>query len=213
MSAVLAGITPGFHDAVHGAQRSFRGLLDAMSRPGRVVSLPAAATEGIVPPGDAIGLGATALLLTLLDADTTLQLAGGLAGDAAAAYLRFHTGVRLTAEGGADFTLARAADVDERLCSGLALGSDEAPQRGATLIVEVDALADAPHDGAEGVRLCLRGPGIESLQRCGVSGLGRPFWEWRLGLQSLMPRGIDLVMTCGTRLAALPRSTRITLDR
>ena len=43
MSAALAEMTPGFRDATHGAQQSFRALLDAMSRPGSVFELPSTA--------------------------------------------------------------------------------------------------------------------------------------------------------------------------
>ncbi|HUG21290.1 phosphonate C-P lyase system protein PhnH [Piscinibacter sp.] len=211
MSAVLTEMTPGFRDAVHGAQQTFRTLLDAMSRPGRMESLPESAIEGIVPPESALAgrpmsVGTAALMLTLLDAETTVRLAGSLVSSAALSYLRFHTGVRSAwLEELAAFTAARAADVDASLWTRLDLGSDEVPQRGATLVVEVDDLGT-------GTRLWLRGPGIESVQPLAVAGLPRDFWLWRTRLQSLLPRGIDLVLVCGARIAAIPRSTRITLE-
>ena len=204
MSAVLAEMTPGFRDATHGAQQTFRTLLDAMSRPGRVLALPPAAIDGIVPSA-AMSVGTAAVLLTLLDAETTVRFGASLAGPAAEAYLRFHTGARLAAaDEAAAFTAVRGAEVDAALWSGLDLGSDAAPQRGATLIVEVDALG-----GPAPTRLRLRGPGIESVQPLAVAGLSAEFWAWRTRLVAALPRGIELILVCGTRIAAQPRTTRI----
>ena len=221
-AAVLADVTPAWRDAVHGAQQSFRVLLDAMSRPGRVLVLPDAALAGIVPPpsqepGAPMSLGAAALLLTLLDAETTVSLGPSLAGDAAMAYLRFHTGVREALPGEpAAFHVLRAADAGTRTWGQLDAGSDEAPQRGATLVVEVPALHEVkpqPRPAAAGtVRLHLRGPGIESVHHLAVGGLPLAFWRERIALQALFPRGVDLVLVCGTQIAAIPRSTRITLE-
>ena len=81
------------------------------------------------------------------------------------------------------------------------------PQRGATLIVEVDRLG-----GDASTRLRLRGPGIESAQPLAVTGLSQEFWLWRTRLQAALPRGVELLLVCGTQVAAIPRSTRITLE-
>ena len=203
----------GFADPVHGAQQAFRCVLTAMSYAGRIQALPPAALDGL-QPADAelappLPVGLAALLLALLDAQTPALLAGAFAE--AAPWLRFHTGARLA---GMDepvaLAAARAVDVDAALCARLALGSDEAPQDGATLIVEVDGLSDA--DAAAGTALALRGPGIASVQRLRVAGLPASFWHWRRRLQAAMPRGVDLVLAHGTRLAAIPRSSRIDLE-
>ncbi|HEX6704891.1 MAG TPA: phosphonate C-P lyase system protein PhnH [Albitalea sp.] len=205
MSAVLAEMSPGFRDPVHGAQQVFRALLDAMARPGFVRPLPASALDGIGPPA-AMGIGTAAVMLTLLDTETTACLAGGMDDASARAYLRFHCGVRCEASvETAAFVIARASDVDAALCAALALGSDEAPQAGATLVIEVGALD-------KGTRLVLQGPGIETRQALAVTGLPPAFWRWRIALQAEMPRGIDLLLVHGTRIAAIPRSTRIELE-
>ena len=211
MSAALADMTPGFRDAVHGAQLTFRSVLNAMARPGLIAELPAAAVEGIVPPASSddlqpMGLASTALMLALLDAECGVRLVGRLASAAAVAYLRFHTGVSAVGET-ADFTLARAGDVDAQLWSRLHLGSDNEPQRGATLVIEVSGLGRAA-----GTRLQLRGPGIQDVQPLMVSGLSHEFWLWRQCLQAALPRGIDLILVEGVRVAAVPRSSRITLE-
>ncbi len=204
-ATALADLTPGFRDAVHGTQQTFRVLLDAMARPGRVRALPATALDGLLPP-PAMGAGLAALLLTVLDAETEVWLAGALDAAASHAYLRFHTGViAARTPQHTDFTATRAADLQPALWQALRAGSDEAPQEGATLLVEVDSLDPGPN----ALRLDLRGPGIETTQALHVQGLPREFWQWRQRQQAEMPRGIDLVLVYGTRFAALPRSTRI----
>jgi len=223
MSVVLAEMTPAFADPVHGAQQTFRAVLDAASRPGRVLSLSPTAILGIVPPASqdpaaAMSVGIAAVLLTLLDAETSLRLGGSLASEAAQTYLRFHTGVRHALPGeAAAFNVLAAADVTAPLWATLEAGSDEAPQHGATLIVEVAALHAEPrpdrNDMADDtVFLELRGPGIESVHRLAVTGLSREFWRERIAMQALLPCGVDLLLVCGTQLAAVPRTTRVAVE-
>jgi alpha-D-ribose 1-methylphosphonate 5-triphosphate synthase subunit PhnH len=213
MTSPLAHMGAGFADPVHGAQQTFRVLLGAMSEPGRVFTLHDAAVDGLAPtdaemrPPMNVALAAT--LLTLLDADTPVHLAGALGNDAARAWLRFHTGAR-DASTVTAMTAALACDVDAVLWSRLDLGTDDAPQSSATLFVEVDALSDQPL--RDGFALTLRGAGIESVRHLAVAGPSHTFWRWRAALQSELPRGVDLVLVCGDRLAALPRSTRITVE-
>jgi alpha-D-ribose 1-methylphosphonate 5-triphosphate synthase subunit PhnH len=210
MSAILARMGSGFADPVHGAQQTFRVLLGAMSEPGRLHALPPAATDGLEPPDAAmrppLGVALAATLLTLLDADTPVHLAGALGNDEARAWLRFHTGARDVATV-ATMSVALARDVDAALWNRLDLGTDDAPQSSATLFVEVDALSDQPLAGA--VALKLRGAGIETSRDLAVAGLPAAFWQWRRALQAELPRGVDLVLACGTRLVAIPRSTRV----
>ena len=213
MSAALARMGSGFADPVHGMQQVFRVLLDAMSEPGRLHVLHDAATAGLAP-ADAeqrppLNTALAATLLTLLDADTPVHLAGALGHDDARAWLRFHTGAR-DAPAAAGMTAALARDVGAALWQALDLGTDEAPQAGATLIVEVEALSERPLAGA--VALKLRGAGIRTSRDLAVAGLPAAFWQWRIALQADLPRGVDLVLVCGDQVAAIPRSTRIESD-
>ncbi|WP_085316668.1 phosphonate C-P lyase system protein PhnH [Derxia lacustris] len=202
----LARLAPGFADPVHDAQAVFRRLLDATARPGRVQTLPATVERRLGRPAGA-GPALAATALTLLDGQTRLWLAPALAD--AADWCRFHTGARIAADaGGADFAFAPADAVDAALWQTLSAGSDAAPQDSATLVVEVPALDAAP--GALGLR--LTGPGIADEQRLAVAGLPREFWLARIADQAGYPRGADLLLMCGTRLAAVPRSTRIALE-
>jgi alpha-D-ribose 1-methylphosphonate 5-triphosphate synthase subunit PhnH len=198
-AADFSGLEPGFGDPVQGAQACFRAVLDAMAHPGRIVTLPAGLAGA--PPAP-FGAAGTAVALTLCDIDTPLWL--DEATSPAAAYLAFHCSAPLVDDPGA----ARFAMIGDPAVlpplDRFALGSDEYPERSATLIIEAGGLSDA--SGA-----VLRGPGIRGETRLGVAGLPARFWRERQALGELFPRGLDVLFVCGNRLAALPRSTRITL--
>lgn len=204
MSAVLAELGRGFAQPVHGAQQVFRAVLEAMSRPGRIQPLPGALLDPLETP--ALGRATTAVLLTLLDAETSVWLHPSLRSDAATAYLQFHTGVQSVGEAArAGFAVTEAEGATPALWRELSCGSDAVPQDGATLIVEVPSLDD-------GLALNLRGPGVETVQVLRVGGLHAGFWQARRELEAAFPLGIELILTCGDRLAALPRSTRVSLE-
>lgn len=203
----LAGIGQGFAAPAQGAQQVFRALLQAMSYPGRIQTLPAVQPGELYAPG--CSPAACGVLLTLLDAETRLHLMSPDPGGSLATYLRFHTGTRLIDRADeAGFVLAQADQLSPWIWQTLCSGSDEAPHESATLIVEVPTLGET---SADAMRLELQGPGIRESQTLQVSGLGAAFWQARLERQADYPRGIDLILCCGHRLAALPRTTRVRL--
>jgi alpha-D-ribose 1-methylphosphonate 5-triphosphate synthase subunit PhnH len=81
-------------------------------------------------------------------------------------------------------------------------GTDEYPDRSATIIVQVDMLS-------AGVGRRLTGPGIESEVRLDAPGLPERFWEGLRANHGRFPRGVDVLLTAGSRLAALPRTTAV----
>lgn len=188
-------MTPGFVDPVLGAQSSFRAMLHALSHPGRIIELPDV-PEAPAPLDPAMG----ALALALCDADTPLWHDGGAA---VTDWLRFHTGAPLVQAHAARFLLATGLPP---ALAGLALGSDEAPQEGATLLLQVTAL-----EAAAG--WCLSGPGIESTTALRVTGAPPGFVAERAALAALFPRGLDIMLCAGRHIAGLPRTTIIREER
>jgi alpha-D-ribose 1-methylphosphonate 5-triphosphate synthase subunit PhnH len=195
MGAVSAAIGAGFADPVSQSQAIFRALLDAMARPGRIVEIGATLTlDRCLSPA------AAAAALTLADFETPIWLSARLAD--ATAWLRFHCGCAVVSHpDAARFAFATAQDALPPL-ERFDLGSDEFPDRSTTLVLEVASLSD-------GAGLQLSGPGIRDTARLAVGGLPTSLWEERDGLHELFPRGLDLILTCGTRIAALPRTTRV----
>jgi alpha-D-ribose 1-methylphosphonate 5-triphosphate synthase subunit PhnH len=163
-----------------------------MSRPGRVVL----AGSTLRPPAP-LAPATAAVLLTLADADTPLW---SDAGPDAAAWLRFHCGAPLVATAG-EAAMLLATGTAPALAA-LQAGTEEQPQRGATLVVQVAAL-----EPGSGWR--LTGPGIEHEHRLAVTGAPGGFVAAWTGNRARFPRGVDVVLCAGDRLAALPRTVTI----
>ena len=92
--------------------------------------------------------------------------------------------------------------VDEPDLALLEAGTEEEPHRSATLILQVASLVP-------GTGWTLRGPGIETTHRLQAAGLPAGFAAAWTANAARFPRGVDLVLCAGDRLAALPRTTRI----
>ena len=84
----MSSLQPGFAAPVLDAQASFRAVLEAMSRPGRIITLAAGA-----PAPAPLNAAAAAALLTLADAETPVW---SDAGPAVAEWLGFHAGCAFT---------------------------------------------------------------------------------------------------------------------
>ncbi len=186
----------GFDDSVHDSQRVFRALLDAMSRPGRLVMPPA-------PPEMPAALhpATAAVCLALLDFETPLWLAGADIAETRA-WLAFHAGCPFAATPDqAAFALVTDSNALPAL-DGFALGSDEMPERSTTLILQVAGLA-----AGRGKR--LSGPGIDGTALLAIEGPTDAFWVERAAACVLFPRGLDIIFSAGSALAALPRTTQV----
>jgi phosphonate C-P lyase system protein PhnH len=179
-------LTPGFVDA-HDAQRCFRAILEAMSRPGRIVALDVA----LEPPAP-LSPATAACLLTLTDAMTSVALPGS-----AAQWLVFHTGARLAPLGEADFTVSN----ERPSLAGLPRGTDEAPERGATLIADLESLSS-------GRDVRLSGPGIATPLAVCLPLDADFIHQWR-DQHGLAPCGVDVLLCAGHHLIGLPRSIMI----
>ncbi len=178
----------GFGDAPREASHAFRAVMTAMARPGRIEKL-----TGGVPPAP-LSVAAGTLLLTLADADTPVFLAGAADTPEMRGWLAFHTGAPLRGPSHAVFAVGTWRDLMP--LDAFPIGTPEYPDRSTTLIVEMD---DLTGEGA-----CLKGPGIKES-----AGLSLPETEAFQRNHALFPLGLDFYFTCGDRVAALPRSTRI----
>ncbi len=181
---------------VQDAQQSFRRLLKAMSEPGVIVALHSL-TQGWEP----LNVASTSVLLTLADNDTPVWISEALKNDATAQNVRFHTSAPVAQmPEQAQFAVASDA-ISAAELNALAQGSDSAPDTSATLILQVSSLSG-------GRMLRLTGAGIREermiapqLPECVIHELTErphPF-----------PLGIDLILTCGERLLAIPRTTHV----
>lgn len=181
-------------DPVLDAQSVFRTLLTAMSRPGEPQDL------GVdIEPAMPLSHAACAVLLTLADLDSPVWLDAGANSEPVRHLLRYGC-ARSLAESPSEASFAVLTDLEKTPnLSAFCLGTDEYPDRSATLIVDVAAFQT---QGA-----ILSGPGIESQRTFGFSPCPNSFWAQVLDNHEQYPRGVDLILCSGRSLAALPRST------
>jgi alpha-D-ribose 1-methylphosphonate 5-triphosphate synthase subunit PhnH len=188
-----SSLAAGFADPVIESARTFRAILEATARPGRVFRL----ATSLRPPAP-LSVAAAAVALTLSDSDARLWLAPGWGDRGVDMFLRFHTGAAPVE------TTARAAFAlgpwDALTGEVFPQGTPDYPDRGTTLIVETPVLT-------AGTGRRLTGPGIETEHRLDT-GLPDGFWASRARDHARFPLGYDMILTCGDRLAALPRTTR-----
>lgn len=175
----------GFKDPARQAARGFRAALDAMARPGRIVTVGGAKAPA---PGSS---AAAVLLLTLCDDTTPLHLAPSHDTRALRDWITFHTGAPLVDASAAVFALGEWDSLQP--VGRFPLGTSEYPDRSATLIVEMPGLSN---DGA-----VLRGPGIADTAALSLPDTA----AFQLNSRRF-PLGFDCYFTCGDRLAGLPRS-------
>ncbi len=193
MSALAASeaLEGGFADPPVEAAHVFRAALQAMARPGTVH-----AVAGARPPAP-LSPAAGALALMLADHDTGLWLAPSLAAGPVRDWLTFHTGAPVASRAEARFAFGRWAEMLP--LADFPQGTPEYPDRSATLVVEVDGLDAEPGAGHR-----LTGPGIRD-----EAWLTVPDAAALAANRRRFPLGLDLFLTCGDRLAALPRTVRI----
>ncbi len=201
MSAVidLANIAPAFADPTRGSQAVFRRVMDAVARPGTLQDVGFAPDA---PQGLDRATGAVAL--TLFDFETPIWLDPALRGTPAEAWMRFHCGCPLTVD-----PLAAAFALVSDIASAPALaafnqGDAKYPDRSTTLVIQLASLEGGPV-------VTLRGPGIKDEASLALPGLPAGFWEQVQTNGSQFQFGVDLIFTAGDRIAALPRTTRVTV--
>lgn len=188
----------GFESPVHDSQRVFRGVLEAMSHPGKIVTLP-----DLPDAPQPLNRATAAICLSLVDFETPLWADSPIAASSQAMnHLRFHCGCPVTSAP----KEARTALVSDVAALSsfdrFHLGSDERPDLSTTVIVQVEGLSSGG-----GVRLA--GPGIKTVSRLNVEGVEAPFWAAVQANTQVFPRGVDLILTSGDAIACLPRTTRV----
>jgi alpha-D-ribose 1-methylphosphonate 5-triphosphate synthase subunit PhnH len=187
----------GLADPTLDSQRIFRSLLEVMAHPGRIVDV---AVELQAP--SPLHPAAAAACLTMLDFDTPLWLDEAAARPDAVEWLRFHSGAPIVSRPQAARFALIADPQGMPSPDTFDSGTAEYPERSATLIVQVQGLL-----GGTGRR--LRGPGIADEARLEVLGVPDAFWTWMAANHALFPCGIDVVLSAGRVIAALPRTTEV----
>ena len=172
----------------HMQQQIFRSLLDAFSYPGRITACANQSTSAWL-----------ALLTTLVDGETTLADPQQLLDETWWPKLE----ARRASPERAAFILLNGRNAPALQPN---LGTLEAPEAGATILIRVDSLR---RDATGDVNLFLTGPGIQRPVSIGVDGLHPAWIKARNDWVANFPLGVEMVLCDAQRFVALPRSTRI----
>lgn len=195
--ATASRLAVGFADPVLGAQSTFRAALHALSYPGSIVEVG----SGLQAPLP-LQPAAAALALTLCDFETPVWLDPIAGTNAVRSFLRFHCGCSFVDRPNeASFAIVADAAAMAPL-SEFNAGTDEAPDRSATVIIQVRRFVP-------GMGLRLSGPGIKGSNQVQIDGLTRSLVEQRHAAQADFPRGVDLLLVAGNSLLGLPRTTQL----
>lgn len=188
-------LSAGFTDTVLQSQASFHAVMHAMARPGEIRAI-----AGVATAPSPLHPVMAAVALTLLDFETTLWCGG--AGERAEAWLKFHTGTRLTsAPAQADFALILDTDAMPAP-SEWKLGTDVFPDRSTTLVIPVTRFEAGP-------AFRFAGPGIETSRDVRIDGLPQRLITGWAGNRALFPRGIDVILAGPDAVICLPRTLHI----
>jgi alpha-D-ribose 1-methylphosphonate 5-triphosphate synthase subunit PhnH len=189
------------HSTVYPTQKVFRALVDAMSHPGRVYTLPA------IQADDPWTTSLVAVAHTLLDHEVTFAfigentaLAEGVFAATKAREVEVEEAHYIIIEGNRSFSRIASANC----------GSSAYPDRGATLIYTLqENSADGPDSRTTDIM--LSGPGIKEPFAPQLEGLsGDELTEIRY-LNAEYPLGVDSIFLRGnTQVMCIPRSTKIT---
>ena len=194
-------LTAAFADPVHASQHTFRAVMDALARPGTIISLAATVTAP-----SPLHPAAAAVALTLLDFETPVWLDHALSATRDIAdWIRFHTGAPITPDPRAAAFAFVADGAGAPDLEAFSLGTPEYPDRSTTLVLQVKQFS--------GESLTLAGPGIAGTQTFAAGPLPKNFRQQLIANRALFPRGVDVILATDDAIAALPRSVRVTTDR
>lgn len=179
----------GFSNPALEAADAFRAVMEAMARPGT----PFEVKDAVTPPAP-LSRAAGTVVLTLCDATTPLHLAEGYDNPDVRAWIAFHTGAPIATAEDCQFALGTWEALMP--LARFHMGEAAYPDRSATLIVE--------DEGAAGVDVTLRGPGIAQTASATL-----PEAEAFQANRARYPLGLDFIFTKGSQIMGLPRSTEV----
>jgi alpha-D-ribose 1-methylphosphonate 5-triphosphate synthase subunit PhnH len=169
---------------------TFRVILQGMSHPGKVFTLP-------VLPGE--GSAAVELLGCLIDNEVSFAVIGDRDMETV---LARHTDSRPVSSDDADYIIVRNGTTQGRLAN-FKRGSLEYPDTGATVLYLVEALSEA-------AGVVLSGPGINGTASLRISGLDPGELQLLGEVNSEFPLGVDTIfLDQSGNIACIPRSSRI----
>jgi len=170
-------------------QQVFRELVECFSRPGEVRDLQ---------HSDSPGSAYLAVLATLVDGETTLA-------DPHAQIVSTDWPLLQTSKAVVDRASYIVVDGQQAPDFEPTLGTLASPEFGATIVINIADVGNGPQT------LHLSGPGIQQSRELRLAGLHVDWLHRREEWVAVFPLGVDIILCAATRVAALPRTTRVNL--
>ena len=193
------------YDEVFDAQKHFRVLLDAMSRPGKIGRLEG--PEMDPPPG--IHRASILSAFALLNADVSFFSFGDPEGEIAQ-YIQENTGAQCSDMETADYVFLRGVYPAESLFK-VKKGSLQEPEESATVLVDLERISVSGDDAD--IRLVLQGPGVETEKIIFLKGVHAGLFGAIAEINDEFPMGIDLfVADADQQVMGIPRSCHFVFE-
>jgi alpha-D-ribose 1-methylphosphonate 5-triphosphate synthase subunit PhnH len=185
------------YNEVFDAQEHYRLLLDSLSRPGKINTIP---FLEIQQPA-AINNAGALIAFSLLNTDATFHAIGETA---VSDFIALHTSAKIAALQQADFIFIPGTQ-DVAFIAELKTGTLSYPEDSATIVADVLEISDSPISGA--LKITLKGPGILGVNIVYVNGLNPAILDELKERNLEFPLGIDLFLTDrDNRVIGIPRS-------
>ncbi len=185
-------------------QSSFRQLTDCLARPGKINFL---SDPGFTPPPGLYPCSAV-FLITLLDGETSLSVFPG--EDYWIEYIQLNTGAQFTHARKAEYILLNGRE-DVPDIADANRGDLLSPEKGATLLFQVDKIEELPSTSSS--RITLQGPGVNGVRNLYISGMATSFWTRLQHLNLEYPLGVDFfLLAADGRAIGIPRSSSLSWE-
>lgn len=189
------------YNSIFDSQRHFRTILDAMARPGTIHRIK---DQQINPPDDLHRVSAY-IGFALLNAEVTFYIDG--VRKQIAYYFTINTFSRESLCSEANFlflTGSSSTDIIDTAKSGNLLY----PERGATLVIDIDTVSSVPLVHGHG--LTLQGPGVENEISFFIEGISLSLIAAIKEKNEEFPLGVDVILTDRHNdFVCIPRSSKI----
>lgn len=189
------------YNEVFDAQQHFRLLLDSMSRPGKINTIPFIDLQQ--PP--AMNNACALVALALLNTDVGFCTANG---NEVTRFIAQRTAATATGLSLADYVFIPGMH-SAGFIAQLKIGTLSYPEDSATIIADVVQLSADPVDGA--LQVTLKGPGILGSETVYIAGLNPLLLDDLHQQNQEFPLGIDLILTDkDNHVMCIPRSSQFT---
>lgn len=186
-------------NTLYSTQSTFRSLLDAMSKPGKTVSL-----KHTDPSGKNAYAEILLIATTLMDHETSFCCMGSYS-QGLVEQIYSLTKSRVAEDFMADFIVITGGSSNHQVAKAK-IGTPEYPDEGATLIFQANGFDASP----EALHLSISGPGIKDRKSVYLEGIDHSDIETIRDINRSYPQGVDCIFTSSkSDVICLPRSTRI----